>query len=117
MKLAVPKESRPGERRVAATPENVARLVKIGFEVLVEHDAGAGAAFSDEGYVAAGATIAAGPRDVWEQGDIILKVQPPAMHPDLGVHEADLIREHGTLICFLWPGKNKDIVDRLAARH
>ena len=116
MKLAVPKECRPGERRVAATPENVARLIKMGFEVLVEHDAGAGASFPDDDYVAAGATILAGPRDVWQQGDIVLKVQPPAPHPGLGVHEADLIREHGTLISFLWPGKNKDILDRLAAR-
>ena len=46
----------------------------------------------------------------------MLKVQPPAAHPALGVHEADLIREGGTLISFLYPGKNKDIVDRLAAR-
>ena len=46
----------------------------------------------------------------------MLKVQPPAAHPALGVHEAELIREGGTLISFLYPGKNKDIIDRLAAR-
>ena len=46
----------------------------------------------------------------------MLKVQPPSMHPVLNVHEADLIREGGTLISFLYPGKNKEIVDRLAAR-
>ena len=61
MKLAVPKESRPVERRVAATPENVARLVKMGFDVIVEHDAGAGAAFSDDGYVAAVRRLWPGP--------------------------------------------------------
>ena len=116
MKLAVPRECRPGERRVAVTPENVARLIKLGFAVAVEHDAGAGASFGDEDYVAAGAEIVADTRAIWQAGDIILKVQPPTTHPTLGVHEADLIREHGTLICFLYPGKNTDIVERLAAR-
>ena len=116
MKLAVPRECRPGERRVAVTPENVARLIKLGFAVAVEHDAGAGASFGDEDYVAAGAEIVADTRAIWQAGDIILKVQPPATNPTLGVHEADLIREHGTLICFLYPGKNTDIVERLAAR-
>ncbi len=116
MKLAVPKECRPGERRVAVTPENVARLIKRGFAVAVEHDAGAAASFGDDDYAAAGAEIVADTRAIWHAGDIILKVQPPAMHPALNVHEADLIREGGTLISFLYPGKNKDIVDRLAAR-
>jgi len=59
VKLAVPKECRPGERRVAVTPENVARLIKLGFAVAVEHDAGAAASFSDDDYVAAGAEIVA----------------------------------------------------------
>jgi NAD(P) transhydrogenase subunit alpha len=116
VKLAVPKECRPGERRVAVTPENVARLIKMGFAVAVEHDAGAAASFGDDDYVAAGAEIVADPRAIWHTGDIVLKVQPPAMHPALNVHEAALIREGGTLISFLYPGKNKDIVDRLAAR-
>jgi NAD(P) transhydrogenase subunit alpha len=117
VKLAVPRECRPGERRVAVTPENVSRLIKMGFAVAVEHEAGAAASFGDDDYVAAGAAIITGPREIWQAGDIVLKVQPPAMHPVLGVHEADLIRERGTLISFLYPGKNKEIVDRLAARH
>jgi NAD(P) transhydrogenase subunit alpha len=101
---------------VAVTPENVARLIKMGFSVAVEHDAGAAAAFGDDDYAAAGAEIIAGPREIWQAGDIVLKVQPPSMHPGLNVHEADLIREGGTLISFLYPGKNTDIVNRLAAR-
>ena len=116
MKLAVPKECRPGERRVAVTPENVVRLIKLGFAVAVEHDAGAAASFGDDDYAAAGAEVITGTRDIWLAGDIVLKVQPPAPHPELGVHEAELIREGGTLISFLYPGKNKDIIDRLAAR-
>ena len=116
MKLAVPKECRPGERRVAVTPENVAKLVKLGFSVAVEHDAGAGASFGDDDYVAAGAEVITGTRAIWQAGDIVLKVQPPAAHPELGVHEAELLREGGTLISFLYPGKNTDIIERLAAR-
>ncbi len=116
MKIGVPKESRAGERRVAATPESIGRLKKLGFEILIESDAGAGASFYDADYVNAGATVLADPRAVWSQADIILKVQPPDMHAALGVHEADLMREGATLVSFLWPGKNKDLVDRLAAR-
>ena len=116
MKLSVPKEVRPGERRVAVTPENVARLIKMGFSVAVEHDAGAAASFGDDDYAAAGAEVIADTRQVWQAGDIVLKVQPPAPHPTLGVHEAELIREGGTLISFLYPGKNKDIIDLLTRR-
>jgi NAD(P) transhydrogenase subunit alpha len=101
---------------VAVTPENVSRLIKMGFAVAVEHDAGAAASFNDEDYVAAGAEIVADTRAIWQTGDILLKVQPPSVHPALNVHEADLIRVGGTLISFLYPGKNKDIVDKLAAR-
>ena len=89
----------------------------MGFAVAVEHDAGAAASFGDNDYVAAGAEIVPDTRAIWQTGDIILKVQPPTMHPALNVHEADLIREGGTLISFLYPGKNKDIVDKLAARQ
>ncbi len=88
----------------------------MGFSVAVENDAGAAAAFGDDDYAAAGAEIVSGAREIWQAGDIVLKVQPPAMHPGLNVHEADLIREGGTLISFLYPGKNTDIVQRLAAR-
>ncbi len=115
MKVAIPKESRPGERRVAATPETIARLKKLGFEVLVESQAGANASFYDEDYSAAGATVVADTRQLWHDADIVLKVQPPDQHPTLQVHEADLIRPGATLISFLWPGKNKALVERLAA--
>ncbi len=116
MKLAVPRECRPGERRVAVTPENVARLTKMGFAVAVEHDAGAAAAFGDDDYHKAGAEVIADTRALWQAGDIVLKVQPPSMHPGLGVHEAELLREGGTIISFLHPAKNSDIVSLLAAR-
>jgi NAD(P) transhydrogenase subunit alpha len=114
MTLAVPRECRAGERRVAATPENVARLIRLGFEVLVESHAGALASFGDDDYLAAGARVVEDTRALWQEADIVLKVQPPDQHPVLGVHEADLLREGTTLISFLWPGKNQALVERLA---
>ncbi len=116
MRLAVPREVRAGERRVAATPDNVTRLIKLGFEVSVESEAGALASFGDDDYAAAGATVVADTRELWKSGDIVLKVLPPEQHPTLGVHEADLMKEGALLISFLWPAKNKELLDRLAAR-
>jgi NAD(P) transhydrogenase subunit alpha len=116
MKLAVPKEVRPGERRAAATPDTTARLIRLGFEVLIESGAGDGASFGDQDYQAAGARIVNDPRQLWQEAEIVLKVQPPDQHPRLNVHEVDLMREGTTLISFLFPGKNQELVDRLARR-
>jgi len=117
MKIGIPKEIRPGERRVAATPETVSRLQKLGFEVLVESQAGAGASFGDADYTAIGASIAPGAQSLWDQAEIVLKVQPPEQNLELGVHEAELLREGSTLVSFIWPGKNGELVERLAARR
>ncbi|HEX3851547.1 MAG TPA: hypothetical protein VHW01_11310, partial [Polyangiaceae bacterium] len=117
MKIGIPKEIRPGERRVAATPETVSRLMKLGFDVAIETQAGAGASFDDAEYSALGATVVQGARPLWEQSDIVLKVQPPELNPALAVHEADLLREGSVLVSFIWPGKNGELVERLAARR
>ena len=116
MKVGIVKEIRPGERRVAATPETAAKLAKLGFQVVVESGAGDAAAFPDAEYEKAGAQVWSDTRRVWQESDILLKVQPPEAHPTLGEHEADLLRAQSTLISFVWPHKNKDLVDRLAAR-
>jgi NAD(P) transhydrogenase subunit alpha len=110
MVLAVPKESWPGERRVAATPETVTRLVGMGFDVRVEADAGLKASFADEEYTKAGATVVADASGLWSGADVLLKVQPPS------ADEVDRLRPGAVLISFLWPGKNKDLIERLAAR-
>ena len=110
MVLAVPKESWPGERRVAATPETVTRLVGMGFDVRVETDAGLKASFADEEYAKAGATVVADGPGLWSGADVLLKVQPPS------ADEVDRLRPGAVLISFLWPGKNKDLIERLAAR-
>ena len=77
MKISVPKERRPHERRVAASPDTVKRLVGLGLEPVVEHGAGEGAAFTDDAYKAAGAQIAASAAEALGAGDIVLKVQRP----------------------------------------
>jgi NAD(P) transhydrogenase subunit alpha len=117
MKIGIPKEIRPGERRVAATPDTVSRLIKLGFAVQVESQAGAGASFSDADYTALGASIVHDVRELWAQNELILKVQPPENNPGLGLHEAELLREGGILVSFIWPAKNGELVERLAARR
>jgi len=117
MKIGIPKEVRPGERRVAATPDTVSRLLKLGFEVQVESQAGAGASFKDADYTAIGASVVRGARELWDQSELILKVQPPEQNLELGVHEAELLREGGTLVSFIWPAKNGELVERLALRR
>ncbi len=115
MKIAVPREIHPGERRVATTPEVVRQLLKLGFEVSVEAGAGTAASFSDAAYTAAGATMVEDARALWDGADIVLKVRAPAAHPDLGVDEVSLLRTGQTLIAFIWPAQNEDLMQRLAA--
>ncbi|MGN6808290.1 MAG: Re/Si-specific NAD(P)(+) transhydrogenase subunit alpha, partial [Trinickia sp.] len=116
MTIAVPKEVHPGERRIAATPETVAQLRKLGYEVSVETGAGAAAAFDDEAYRAAGARIVTDARALWNEADVVIKVRPPEHHPALGVEEATLLGPGATLIGFLWPAQHPSLVDALAAR-
>ena len=115
-KIGIPKEVAAGERRVAATPDTVKKLQKLGFEVLIEHTAGEAAKFSDSAYRAAGCEIVNTATELWQQADIILKVQPPQDHPN-GQHEADMIGAGQSLISFIWPAQNPDLVDRLSSRQ
>ena len=109
--VGVPREVYPGERRVALTPANVALLLKKGYgKVLVERGAGTQAEFHDEAYEKAGATLVDGPQAVWSAADVVLKVRGPA------VDEVDSIRERQTVISFLQPAQNKDLVDKIAAK-
>lgn len=117
MKIGVPKEIHPNERRVAATPDSVLRLREMGFEVLVEAGAGESASASDAAYIEAGAVIAESPEQVWSESDILLKVRAPEAHPELDRHEADMLREGAVLISFIWPAQNKELLERLAERN
>ena len=77
MKIGVPKEVKNNEFRVAATPSGVHEFVRNGHEVFIERDAGVGSSIPDSDFVAAGATILATADDVWEAGDLVLKVKEP----------------------------------------
>src|SRR6187455_2474985 len=114
MKLGIVNETRPDERRVAASPAVVGRWVKGGWEVVVERGAGANASYPDAQYEAAGAAIV--DRQTAWQADIVVKLRPPVVNPD-GSCEADQMREGATLISYIMPAENAELVDKLAARR
>ena len=82
MKIAIPKERRPGETRVAGSPDLVKKLVGFGFEVIVEKGAGAAAMFTDNAYKEAGATLAKDAESTLSPADIVLKIQRPIIEGD-----------------------------------
>src|SRR5437660_2556470 len=108
MKIGVPKEIVPGERRVALTPDATAALVKGGLQVVVERGAGEGAFHADGAFEAAGAGIVA---DISAEADVVLKVQKPALD------EVDRLREGTVLVAFLQALTSPELVERLAARR
>ncbi len=116
MNIIIPKEIQIGEKRVAGTPDTTEKLVKKGFRVLVESNAGAHASYSDEAYREAGAEIVTDAKALYAQAGIILKVRAPQMNPDTQVDELDLIPAGALLICFLWPAQNPQLLERLAAK-
>lgn len=115
MRIGVPREVHPGEKRVATVPEVAEKLIKLGFSVTVESGAGAGANFSDEAYRAVGCEIAerAG---VWSAADIILKVRGPETHSEQGIDEVASLKEGASLISFIWPAQYPELMQTLAAR-
>ncbi len=109
--IGVPKETAPEEKRVATVPDVVEKLIKLGFAVAVESGAGDAAHFADETYTAAGAQVLPSAAQVWAQADIIFKVRAPSPA------EVALMREGGTLISFIWPAQNPELMQLLAARR
>jgi NAD(P) transhydrogenase subunit alpha len=114
MKLGIVNETRAEERRVAASPAVVAKWVKGGWEVAVERGAGANASYPDAQYEAAGATIV--DRATAWQRDIVLKLRPPVVHAD-GSCEADQMRDGATLISYILPAENADLLEKLAQKR
>ena len=115
MKVGIPKEIYPHERRVAAVPETVHKIRKLGYEVMIEAGAGDAAAFADGTYAEAGATIVPNAAALYAAADIVLKVRQPIAIAG-GGHEADLLKEGATLVSFIWPAQNKELIERLAVR-
>jgi NAD(P) transhydrogenase subunit alpha len=116
MKIAVVKEIREGETRIALVPESCKKLVTAGIQVAVEKGAGETAYFSDDSYRAAGAGIETDVAGLLAGADFVLKVQPPDAHPAIGRHEVDLMREGTMLLGTLVPARFPDVVQKLAAR-
>jgi H+-translocating NAD(P) transhydrogenase subunit alpha len=108
--IGVPREVFPGEKRVATVPEVVEKLIKLGFSVAVESGAGEAANFNDETYRAAGAQIIDGAAKLWAASDIVFKVRGP------NADEVGLMREGGTLISFIWPAQNPELMKQMAAK-
>ncbi len=109
MRIGVPKERVALETRVAATPKTVEQLLKLGFSVAVERDAGKLASFDDDAFIAAGASVVE-TADVWAS-DVILKVNAPQEE------EIALLRPGTTLISFIWPAQNPQLLEQLAAKN
>ncbi|MEI2784568.1 MAG: Re/Si-specific NAD(P)(+) transhydrogenase subunit alpha, partial [Candidatus Nanopelagicales bacterium] len=105
MRIGIPRESKPGERRVAATPKTVDQLIKLGYTVTLEPGAGDGASFDDAAFVAAGADIG----DAWS-ADILMKINAPTDDEIERLHEGQF------LMSLLAPALNPDLVARLQAK-
>jgi NAD(P) transhydrogenase alpha subunit len=108
LRIGIPRETKPRETRVAATPATVTKLVALGYDVVVETDAGHASSFLDQAYAGAGASI--GTADEAWQADVVLRVNAPA--PE----ELPRLRDGATLISLLSPALNPDLVDALAQR-
>jgi NAD(P) transhydrogenase subunit alpha len=108
MLIGIPRESLPGETRVAATPQTVGQLIKLGYEVLVESGAGVAASFSDDAFVEAGASIGTTAEAL--ATDIVLKVNAPTSA------EIAALRDGATLISLISPALKPELVEELSTR-
>jgi NAD(P) transhydrogenase subunit alpha len=115
MVIAVPKEILPGENRVACVPDVASKLIKSGFQVHVEKDAGLNAGFTNEMYEKAGAKVV-NLNELYSTADVVVKVQRPLDHPAAGKNELDLFKEGTILITFLYPLNYPGLAQKCAAK-
>ncbi|MCE1237456.1 MAG: NAD(P)(+) transhydrogenase (Re/Si-specific) subunit alpha, partial [Hyphomicrobiales bacterium] len=108
--IGIPRETFPGERRVATVPEVVEKLIKLGFAVSVERGAGEAADIPDAHYEAAGATLVDGAAALYAGADVVFKVRAPS------ADEVTQLKEGTTLISFIWPAQNPELMESLKAR-
>jgi NAD(P) transhydrogenase subunit alpha len=116
MTIGVPKETFPGERRVALIPATLPALTKAGFQVVIETDAGTSAGFPDAAYVEKGARIAASRDELFQSADVILQVRGPGANPSAGREDLARTRRGQVLIGFADPLTNHEMVSALAER-
>ena len=110
MRIGVPTEIHPGERRVALAPPEVAKLVRAGHRVSVQAGAGQAAGFADAAYEQAGAELCAEAQALWQQSDIVCKVRAPEDD------EAALLSDGKLLICLFAPARNEEAARRIAGQ-
>lgn len=115
MRIGVPKETTPRERRVALVPESCKKLVQAGYELSVESGAGVAAGFADAAYRDAGVTLVDDPAALVNSADLLLKVNPPAMAPT-GRDEIGWLRPGAIYLGSLMPLRNLEVVRALAER-
>ncbi|CAG0943968.1 NAD(P) transhydrogenase subunit alpha [Gammaproteobacteria bacterium] len=108
--IGVPKETAAGEKRVATVPEVVEKLIKLGFSVAVQSGAGEAANCGDDAYRAAGAEVVVDAAALWAKADVVFKVRAPS------AGEVGLLREGATLVSFIWPAQNPELMQQLAAK-
>jgi NAD(P) transhydrogenase subunit alpha len=115
MKIGVPKEVHEGERRVALTPSVALQIQKFGYSLAIESGAGDHSNFDDAAYRDAGVEVVDTAKEVWDTADIVMKVRAPEQHPS-GAHETEMMREGQTLMSFIWPAQNPELMEQMAAR-
>ncbi len=114
MKIAIPKESRSGETRVAASPDVVKKLTGFGFQVIIEKGAGEASAITDDEFKTAGATIAKDTATALKGADMVLKIQPPTIEGKGAANELSLMKKGAVLVAHLGALTNKKDVDAYA---
>lgn len=112
MVIGIPREIVEGENRVACVPDVASKLIKKGFTILIEKDAGINAGFTNEKYVQAGAEIVDDLQKLYQSSDIILKVQRPVEHPSHKKNELELMKKGTLLICFLYSLHNFELAKK-----
>jgi NAD(P) transhydrogenase subunit alpha len=115
MKIAILKERRPHETRVAATPESVRKLTALGAEITIEAGAGEAASYTDQAYIDAGASVVPDAAAAAAAGEIVFKIQRP-MAASEGLDEMALLRQGQVLMSPLGALTNKELVQQLAAK-
>ncbi|MCP4235198.1 MAG: NAD(P)(+) transhydrogenase (Re/Si-specific) subunit alpha, partial [Aestuariibacter sp.] len=114
MKIGVLKEIHAGEKRVATTPDITEKLLKLGFEVVIQAGAGEAANFSDKSYLEAGASICKDAKTICDAADVLIKVRAPQENFNTEQHEIELIRRGCNVISFIWPAQNEGLLKQLA---
>jgi len=114
--ISIPKEILAGENRVACTPDVVPKLLKAGFEIQIEKDAGLNSGFTNESYQNSGAKIIDSYIDLYANTDIVLKVQRPVNHPQAGKNETDLLKKGTLLIALAYVRHYTDAVEACAEK-